>query len=68
MLFMPVLITVTMLFAPSGLVIYWLVSNVWTIGQQYVTNRLIGRPRVPHAKPAREPRGQAAGRAGRRDN
>jgi YidC/Oxa1 family membrane protein insertase len=44
MMFMPVMITVTMLFAPAGLVIYWLVSNVWTIGQQYLTNRLIGPP------------------------
>jgi membrane protein insertase Oxa1/YidC/SpoIIIJ len=30
------------LWMPSGLVLYWLVSNVWTIGQQIVTNRLIG--------------------------
>ena len=42
MMFMPVMITVTMLFAPAGLVIYWFVSNVWSIGQQYVTNMLIG--------------------------
>jgi YidC/Oxa1 family membrane protein insertase len=47
MMFMPVMITVTMLFAPSGLVIYWLVSNVWAIGQQYLTNKLIGPARVP---------------------
>ena len=45
MMFMPVMITVTMLFAPSGLVIYWLVSNIWTIGQQYFTNWLIGPTR-----------------------
>ena len=38
MMFMPIMITVTMLFAPAGLVIYWLVSNVWAIGQQYFTN------------------------------
>ena len=38
MMFMPIMITVTMLFAPAGLVIYWLVSNVWSIGQQYFTN------------------------------
>jgi YidC/Oxa1 family membrane protein insertase len=42
MMLMPVMITVTMLFAPAGLVIYWLVSNVWGIGQQYVTGYLIG--------------------------
>ena len=45
MMFMPIMITVTMLFAPAGLVIYWLVSNVWTIGQQYFTNSLIGPPK-----------------------
>jgi YidC/Oxa1 family membrane protein insertase len=46
MMFMPVMITVTMLFAPAGLVIYWLVSNVWAIGQQYFTNWWIGPARV----------------------
>jgi membrane protein insertase Oxa1/YidC/SpoIIIJ len=38
---------VTMLFAPAGLVIYWLVSNIWTIGQQYFTNWFIGPARTP---------------------
>ena len=47
MMFMPIMIAVTMLFAPSGLVIYWLVSNVWSIGQQYVTNMVIGPPKPP---------------------
>ena len=51
MMFMPVMITVTMLFAPSGLVIYWLVSNVWGIGQQYFTNYLIGPPKVHNVRP-----------------
>jgi YidC/Oxa1 family membrane protein insertase len=51
MMFMPVMITVTMLFAPAGLVIYWLVSNVWTIGQQYFTNYLIGPPKVHNVRP-----------------
>ena len=45
MMFMPIMITVTMLFAPAGLVIYWLVSNIWTIGQQYFTNSVIGPPK-----------------------
>ena len=56
MMFMPIMITVTMLFAPAGLVIYWLVSNIWTIGQQYFTNSMLGPPRVPGAgpKPAKD--------------
>ncbi len=41
MMFMPLMFMVFLLWAPSGLVIYWLVSNVWTIGQQYLTNHLI---------------------------
>ena len=45
MMFMPVMITVTMLFAPAGLVLYWFVSQTWGIGQQYATNWLIGQPR-----------------------
>jgi YidC/Oxa1 family membrane protein insertase len=54
MMFMPVMITVTMLFAPSGLVIYWFVSNVWSIGQQYLTNMLIGPSKAPVVTKSRE--------------
>jgi YidC/Oxa1 family membrane protein insertase len=46
MMFMPIMISVTMLFAPSGLVLYWLVSNIWSIGQQYFTNSLLGPPKM----------------------
>jgi YidC/Oxa1 family membrane protein insertase len=42
MLIMPLLFTVFFLRAPSGLVIYWFVSNLWAIGQQYFTTWLIG--------------------------
>jgi YidC/Oxa1 family membrane protein insertase len=47
MMFMPLMFMVFFLWMPSGLVLYWLVSNVWTIGQQIVTNRLIGSPPKP---------------------
>jgi YidC/Oxa1 family membrane protein insertase len=49
MLIMPLMFTVFFLQAPSGLVIYWFVSNVWAIGQQYFTNWLIG-PAVAGAR------------------
>ena len=39
---MPVIFTIMFLTVPSGLVIYWMVSNVLTIGQQYITNRITG--------------------------
>ena len=50
MMVMPVMFTTMMLFSPSGVVLYWFVSQVWAIGQQYFTNWMIGprrRPRVP---------------------
>ena len=32
---MPIIFTFMFLFAPAGLVIYWLMNNVLSIGQQY---------------------------------
>jgi YidC/Oxa1 family membrane protein insertase len=57
MMFMPVVFTVMFLGFPSGLAIYYLVSNLCQIAQQYATNRLVGPPAL---QPARTP---AAGRA-----
>jgi YidC/Oxa1 family membrane protein insertase len=48
MLLMPLMFTIFFLQAPSGLVIYWFVSNLWAIGQQYFTTWLIG-PAIPAA-------------------
>jgi len=32
---------------PAGLVLYWITTNIWTIGQQYVIQRVIPAPAVP---------------------
>ncbi len=40
MLLMPVIFTYMFLSFPSGLVLYWLVSNVLSIGQQLITNKM----------------------------
>jgi YidC/Oxa1 family membrane protein insertase len=32
---------------PAGLVLYWITTNVWTIGQQYTIQRIIPAPHVP---------------------
>lgn len=32
---------------PAGLVLYWITTNVWTIGQQYTIQRLIPAPVAP---------------------
>jgi len=39
MVLMPVMFTVMFVNFPSGLVLYWLVNNLLTIGQQWWTNR-----------------------------
>ncbi len=54
MMFMPVMFTFMFLWAPSGLVIYWLTSNVIGIGQQLITNRIAGPPRVRQVRPPAE--------------
>jgi YidC/Oxa1 family membrane protein insertase len=54
MMFMPLMFSVMFLWAPSGLVIYWFVSNLWAISQQYFTNWMIGPAPVSVARPAAE--------------
>ena len=50
MMIMPIMFTGMMAFSPSGVVLYWTVSQLWAIGQQYLTNRLIGPPAVATAR------------------
>lgn len=44
---MPIIFTVSFLWAPAGLVLYWFTSNLLAIGQQYLTNRIIAAPARP---------------------
>ncbi len=41
MMIMPIVFTFLFLTFPSGLVIYWLVTNILTIGQQYLINKAL---------------------------
>jgi YidC/Oxa1 family membrane protein insertase len=54
MMFMPIMMTGMFLWAASGLVIYWTISNVWGIGQQMITNRIIGPAFVRTVRPPAE--------------
>jgi YidC/Oxa1 family membrane protein insertase len=54
MLFMPLIFMTMFIWAPSGLVLYWTVSNLWAIGQQALTNRLIGPTVQRGVRPAAE--------------
>jgi YidC/Oxa1 family membrane protein insertase len=40
MMLMPIVFTFLFLSFPSGLVLYWLVTNILTIGQQYLINKM----------------------------
>jgi YidC/Oxa1 family membrane protein insertase len=61
MMLTPVMFLFFFLWAPSGLVIYWTVSNLLGIGQQYATNQIIGRPVVKQVRPPAERRIKNAG-------
>jgi YidC/Oxa1 family membrane protein insertase len=61
MMIMPVMFTAMMAFSPSGVVLYWFVSNLWAIGQQYFTNWLIGPPALATVRPPAERRLKNAG-------
>ena len=43
MMFMPIMFTVLFLNLPSGMVLYWFVSNLLGIGQQWLVNRHTNR-------------------------
>jgi len=64
MMFMPLMFGFIFLSTAAGTVLYWFVSNLWAIGQQYFTTWMIGPPAVQTAKPAAERRLKNAG-AGR---
>jgi len=47
MMMMPLVFTFMFLWMPSGLTVYWFFSNLLAIGQQYLTNHLVGPPNIP---------------------
>ena len=44
---LPVVFTPFIISFPAGLVIYWITTNVWTMGQQWVVKKLIPPPPKP---------------------
>jgi YidC/Oxa1 family membrane protein insertase len=66
MMFMPLVMMSFFLWAPSGLVLYWTTSNLWAIGQQALTNKLIGPAKPRTVRPPAERRVKNVG-GGRTD-
>jgi YidC/Oxa1 family membrane protein insertase len=42
MLFMPLIFVIFVIQFPAGVLVYWITTNLWTIGQQYVVKKRIG--------------------------
>jgi YidC/Oxa1 family membrane protein insertase len=61
MMLMPIVFGFIFLTTAAGTALYWFVSNIWAIGQQYFTNWLIGPPVVHAARPPAERRLKNAG-------
>ncbi len=67
MMLMPLVFVIFVIRFPAGLIVYWITTNTWTMGQQYTLKRLMGPPpAVPVAAaggPGRGSGGAAAGGA-----
>jgi YidC/Oxa1 family membrane protein insertase len=61
MMIMPLVLIFVFVSTPAGALIYWLVGNVWRLGQQYLTNYLIGPPNIRTIRPAAERRVKRVG-------
>jgi YidC/Oxa1 family membrane protein insertase len=61
MLFMPIVLIFVFVSTPVGALIYWLVGNVWRVGQIQLTNYLIGPPNIRTVRPAAERRVKRVG-------
>ena len=55
MMFLPLLFVTFLLNFPVGLVIYWVTTNLWTVGQGLITRRLMPRPQPPEKRTSRTP-------------
>jgi YidC/Oxa1 family membrane protein insertase len=63
MLVLPFVFVPFILSFPAGLILYWITTNIWTIGQQQFLRRVIGKGQPPAWKPAEATAGNGAGGA-----
>ena len=61
MMIMPLVLIFVFISTPAGALIYWLVGNVWRVGQQALTNYLIGPPNIRQMRPPAERRVKRVG-------
>ncbi|HTU79466.1 MAG TPA: YidC/Oxa1 family membrane protein insertase [Solirubrobacteraceae bacterium] len=56
-LLLPVVFVVILYRYPAGLLVYWITTNLWTIGQQYIIRRRLPPPPRPVKSPNGKPKG-----------
>src|SRR4051812_24505483 len=49
MMFLPIIFITFVAQFPMGLILYWMTTNLWTVGQGLVTRRLVPKPNTPGA-------------------
>jgi YidC/Oxa1 family membrane protein insertase len=63
MLLLPVVFVVILFRYPAGLLVYWITTNVWTIGQQSIIRRRL----PPPPRPAKDPSANGKARSSLRE-
>jgi len=61
MLLLPLVFVVILYRYPAGLLVYWITTNLWTIGQQYLIRRHMGPPAAPADPEPSSTNGKARG-------
>jgi len=64
MLLLPLFFVVIVITFPAGLLVYWITTNFWTMGQQFVVRRMIGPPTPAPAGTGAGPPPDGDGRGG----
>ena len=55
LLVLPVAFVFFLVNFPTGLVLYWVTTNLWTVGQGVITRRLMPKPEAPAKRSSRTP-------------
>jgi YidC/Oxa1 family membrane protein insertase len=55
LMILPIAFVTFLINFPVGLVLYWVTTNLWTVGQGLITRRLMPRPQAPAKRSSRAP-------------
>jgi YidC/Oxa1 family membrane protein insertase len=65
MLILPFILVSVVIRFPAGLLLYWVTTNLWTVGQGLVTRRLVPKtpaPQLPFRRSSRQPKADGGGK------